>query len=480
MRVLLAALLLALVPGSGAFGQQADSLAPPTPPPSDTLRLGLSEAIARALQRSPEVGQRQAQLRYAEARHYQARISRYLPEFSLRTVHSLAPGLDNIPEGLPDDELYLAPEVENDWSLDALRPFNAGTIEFGQPIWTWGELSGSIEAARYGEDVEAAQIEEKELEVAFRTARLYYDVLLAQQLSRLTDEANEKLSRAEREVQNLLQEGDSTVSDADLFQVKISKQDFRRRVVELKQRRLTAVSGFSRQLFAPPGAAALPDTTLLDPLAFEVRPLSEYVEIAMQNRPELAQARSGVAARAAQVEVEKSAYYPKLFLGGRFGQRYAAGRPNQESAYIGESFVGSTTEAAFSLRQNLNFFQTRAQVEQAEAQLNEVRFQQEAARQLVPFEVEQAYRDLVAAKGALQAQDRAYDLSKEWERVEQTNADLGFGSTDDLISATQARLQLQVSYYQAVHDYNVAAMRLLRVIGLLNEPQQAGTLVELP
>jgi outer membrane protein TolC len=466
--------------GDTTRAARADSLAPPVARPGDTLRVRLPEALARSLARSPEVDRREAELAHAQARHRQAKASRYLPELSLSTVHSVAPGLDRsqVPEGVGDDELYLAPEVENDWTPGALRPFNGVTLEFGQPVWTWGELDGSISAARASENVESARIEAKELEVAFRTAELYYDVLLARQLSRLTGEARSRLRQAREEVKTRLQEGDSTVSRADLFQLRRQQQEFRRRVVNLKQRRLTAASGLGRQLFAPPGTAVLPATSFLEPVGFEVRPLSHYVDVALENRPQIQQAEAGVEARTALVEVERSNYYPKLFIGGRFGQRYAYGRPNQESAYIGENFVGSTTEAAFSIRQDLSFLTTRANVEQAEAELAEVRAQRRAARQLVPFEVEEAWRSLVSAKGALQARNQAFGISQEWERFEQTQYDLGFGSTDNLTSALQARLQSQIAYYEAVRDYNVAVMKLLRVTGLLNEPQQVGTLVE--
>jgi outer membrane protein TolC len=476
------AFLFAAAPAQSQDAPAGDSFAPPVPIPGDTLRVDLFEAIARSLRESPEVDRRRAELDFAQARHYEARASRYLPELSVNTAHSFAPGLDlsEVPPDVPRDGLYLVPEVQNDWSIGALRPFNAITLQFGQPVWTWGELEGSIDAARHGERVEAARVEEKALEVAFRTAELYYNVLLTQQLSRLTGEARSKLDRAEREVRSLVEAGDSTVTDADLFQLQISQQEFQRRVVELEQRGQTAVSGLGGQLFAPAGTAALPVTPFLEPVGFEMRPLGEYVDLALANRPELRQAAAGVEARAALVEVEQSNYYPKLFVGGRFGGRYAAGRPNQESAYIGESFIGSTTEAAFSIRQDLSFFTTRAQVRQAQAELDEVRAQREAARQLVPFEVEEAWRSLISAQGALQARDRAFDLSKEWERLEQTNYDLGFGSTSNLTRALQARLQAQIGYYEAVRDYNVAVMRLLRVIGLLNEPQKVGTLVDLP
>ena len=487
--LLVVVVLVAAGPATPAHPQQtpADTLAAPAdtlapaPAPQDTLRVGLFEAVARSLRKSPEVARRRAQLDHAQARHYQAKASRYVPELSVNTVHSLAPGLDRsgVSDGIPDDGLYLDPSVENDWTPGALRPFNGATIEFGQPVYTWGELEQSIDAARHNETVESAGIEEKALEVAFRTAELYYNVLLTRQLSRLTGEARSKLSRAEREVRQLLQEGDSTVTDADLFQLQIQQQKFRRRVVELRQRRRTAAGGLRRQLFAPAGTAVLPSTPLLEPVGFEQRPLDFYVDRARKNRPELEQAAAGVEARQALLEVAKSNYYPKLFIGGRFGQRYAAGRPNQESAYINENFVGSTTEAAFSIRQDLSFHTTRANVRQARAELAEVRAQQRAARQLVPLEVEEAWRNLASARGALEAQDRAFQLGKEWERLEQTNYDLGFGSTENLTSAIQSRLQLQIDYYRAVRDYNVAVMKLLRVVGLLNEPKKAGTLVDL-
>lgn len=445
---------------------------------ADTVTFDLRGALARSLAVSPEVGQREAQREFAEARRAEARASRFLTDFKATTAHSIAPALD-IPEDntFERDELYLNPDVDNDW--DNVRPFNRIEVEAVQPLWTWGELGGSIRAAKAGVDVEAAEVEGKELEVALRTGELYYNVLLAESLSRLTDEAGNTVARAKREVQRLLQEGDAGVDDADLFQVQITEQEFQSRVAEVTQRLWLARSALARQLFLPEGTAALPDTSLLLPLDFALDSLAVYMDLALRHRPELAQAAAGLTARSALVDVARSHYYPKLFLGASATYAYAAGRERQESAFIGDPFLSNSTRIGLGLRQRLNFFQTSARVEQAEAELSEVRFQQEAAQQLIRFEVEQAYRDLRVAEAALAARDSSLQISKEWLRIELINFDLpGLGDTENLIDAVRANLELQAAYYEAVRNYNVAVLRLLRTTGLLNEPEKVGMLID--
>lgn len=477
---LFALVLLAAPLDRAAFAQETPRLAAGgNAVAGDTVMLGLRSALARSLAVSPEVGQKEAQREYAEARSYQARASRFLTEFSANTAHSFAPGL-YIPPGTPLEKnaLYLNPDVENDWSLGALRPFNAFEIELGQPIYTWGELSGNIDAAAAGVGVEEADMRSTALEVAFRTAQAYYNLLLTESLRRLTGEARSDVERAKREVQRLLNEGDPDVSDADLFQVQLAEQEFLRRVAEVNQQRQLAGSALARQLFLPEDTAVRPDTSVLRPLAFQRDSLAAYTALALENRPELAQARAGLAARAAQVRVARSDYFPKLFFGGSYSTRYAAGRPNQESAYIGESFVGNSVQVGLSLRQNLSFFQTDARVEQARAQLSEVRYQQEAAQQLVRFEVEEAYRTLAIAEAALASRDTSLQLTGDWLRTEQVNFDLDLGDTGNLVDAVQANVQARAAYFEAVKNYNVAVLRLLRMVGLLDAPSKLGTFVD--
>lgn len=444
--------------------------------PRDTVTLNVEAAIQRALEISPEVEAVAADMAFAEARYSLARASRFATEFNATTAHAVAPGLDIPDPELPREALYLDPNVRNDW--EDLRPFNRLEVNLLQPIYTWGELGGNIRAAKSGVAVEAAAVRSTALEVALRTGELYYGVLLMNELARLTDRAGDIVDQARREIRRLLDEGAEDVDDADLFQVQITEQEFLRRVVEVEQRQQTARSALARQLFLPEGTVVVPAQDVLTPLPFTLDSLETYMAVALEQRPEVAQAAAGIEAREALVTVARSHYFPKLFLGVEARYSYAAGRYRQPNPYISDPFLGRSVRAGFGLRQQLNFAQTRARVEQAEAELNEVRFQQEAAQQLVLFEVEEAYRNLIIARAALASRERALTISKEWLQTEYINFDLELGDTENLVRAVQANLELEASYYEAVQRYNVAVLRLLRATGTLVRRAESGTLVD--
>ncbi|PSQ83840.1 MAG: TolC family protein, partial [Bacteroidetes bacterium QH_2_63_10] len=384
---------------------------------------------------------------------------------SLNTASSFAPGLSNVPPGTPDDELYLNPNVENDWSLGALRPFSRVEIVARQPLFTWGELSGSIEAARHGVDVEEARVDQKALEVAARTGEIYYNVLLTQALNRLADRTTQVVDRAKKEINRLLDEGNEDVDQADLFQTRLTEEEVKRRVVEVEQRQATARSALRRQLFLPEGTAVRVAEDELQPLNFSMHPdsLDHYIQLGLRNRPEVEQARAGVKAREALVDVEQSNYYPKIGVQASLSQSITLPeRPNPDNAFVGDSFMGTGTQTGIGIQQNLNFGQTTAKVEQAKAELEEVEHQQ----------------TLVVAKTAFESRDRSTTISGEWLRTEQINFDLGLADTENLVKAVRADLEARARYNEAVKQYNVAVLKLLRATGTLTDRVQNGTLID--
>jgi outer membrane protein TolC len=486
-RVLAAVLAAVLVVGVAPFDVQAQSApssspaAPVSGASADSVTLSLAGAVQRSLEVSPEVDQRRAARNFAEARLGEARQSRYLTSFTASTAHSLAPSLD-VPSSVTQNPraYYLNPEVENDWTLDALRPFTRFEVRAEQPLYTWGELSGSIRAARHGVDVEAAEIDQKTLEVARRTGELYYSLQLVQALKRLADETGDVVDRAKREVQRLLDEGAEDVDQADLFQVRLTEEEYKRRLVEINQRLETARSAVRRQLFLPDDTVVETEDSELTPVDFSMHPdsLDYYVEVGLRNRPVLDQANAGVKARKALLDVEKSDYYPKLGMQVTYAYQYTPGRPQQESAYVNDAFNGNSTRTGIGIQFDLDFVQTRKRVDQARAELNEVRYQREAARQLVRFEVEDAYRNVLITEEAVASRDRALTVTEEWLRNEQINFDLDLGDTENLVEAVRANLEAEARYYEAVKAYNVAVLDLLEATGILADRLQRGTLVE--
>jgi outer membrane protein len=452
------------------------SLVPARSNAQDTLFVSLSSAVARSLEISPEVRAKAAKADYAEARYNLARASRFLTEFNATSAHSTAPALDN-PNNAAAKELYLDPDVRNDW--EDLSMFNRIEFSAVQPIWTWGELGKSIDAAMAGLQVEEAAVMETTNEVALRSAQLYFSLQLTEALARLTTEAGDIVEQAKKEIDRLIEEGDEGVDDADLFQVQITEQEFLQRVVEVEEGRKTARAALSRQLFLPDAQSVAVESTLLNPVVFDLESLESYQAVALAQRPELARASAGLEARNALVDVAKSNYYPKLFLGLSGRWSYAAGRERQPNPYISDPFLSRSLQVGFGLRQNLNFAQTKAKVSQAEAEASEVRFQGDAARQLVLFEVEEAYRNVIIAQAAVTSREEALQISKDWLRMEQVNFDLDIGDTENLVKAVRDNLSLRAARQDAVYKYNIAVIRLLGKTGTLIPTLEAGTLVGL-
>ncbi len=442
----------------------------------DTVRVNLESAISRSIEISPEVRAMQAKANFSEARYSEARASRFLTDFTATTAHAMAPAIDN-PNDTPDNRLYLDPDVRNDW--DDLSAFNQIEFEAVQPIWTWGQLGSSVKAARSGIDVDLAAAQGEEVKVALRTGEMYYALLLTEALSRLTTEAGDIVERATKEIDRLIEEGAADVDYADLFQVQITEQEFLQRVVEVEESRATARAALSRQMFLPEGQTVDLENRILNPIDFSLETLGTYQQRALGSRFELDQISAGVGARNALVDVARSDYYPKFFLGISGKWAYAADRERQRNPYVGDPFLSRGVRAGFAFRQNLNFAQTRSKVQQAEAQLSEVTFQGDAARQLVLFEVEQAYRNVIIARAAYEAREEALRISKNWLRDEEINFDLEIGDTENLVKAVQGNLALRAQREEAVHDYNVAVIRLLEKTGTLIDALEDGTLVGL-
>ncbi len=461
-------ILLSISSSSVLYAQQPVAVA-------ETLFVDLGSAVRRALHQSPEVMAVASKRDFAAARWDFARSNRFLPEFKVNTAHSLAPGLKGIGD-TPTDLLYLDPDVRNDW--DKLSMFNRIEAEAVQPIYTWGQLSGSIQAARQGLSVESEGLRTKEAEIALRTGELYTSVLLAEELFRLTGRIGEVLGQAKREIQRLLDDGAEDVDDADMFQVQLSELEFQRRVVEVTEQRKTANMALRRQLLIHDDIVIVSKETTLAPLPFMLDSLSVYFDYAMENRPELAQAKAGLMARQALVKVAESDLYPKLFLGLSANISGAAGRYRQPTPYLGDPFVSRSLQAGIGIRQNLNFLQTRARVEQAQAERNEAKYLGEAAELLVLFEVEEAYRNFKIRLAAMEAQDESLRLSRDWLFTEMNNFEFDLGDTENLVRAVQASLQLEAAYYEAVKNHNVAVLKLLNACGVLVKQSQGGTLVE--
>jgi len=444
-------------------------------PHTDTLHIDLKQVLEQTLSVSPDIRAARSVVRLANARYDFALRSRFLPDAKVLTSFAAVPGIEN-PNNTPLNELYLDPDVRNNFGQ--FSPYAESEISLLQPIYSWGALRGSIQAASASADLENARAQETMLRASLRAARLYYNVLLTNELSRLADRAGNVVKMAIHEINRLLEEGNPDVDDADRYQVLITQQEYERRIVEVNQQRQIAHVALRRQLLVEDSIQVVPSQDALEPLVFEVDNLEYYQQRALMYRPEILQAHAGLSATQALVRVAKADYYPQTAAGLMFSISGASNRIRQKNPYISDGFKRTSVRAGIGFIQKLNFGQTRARVAQAEAQRSSVEHLSIAAEQQVLAQIEQSWRQVSIEKVALAAQDSSLAISKEWLRIEQINFDLGLGDTENLVDAVQTNLTSEANYYEAVRRYNMSLIELLANAGILT--QEIDSLTEFP
>src|SRR5690606_31419613 len=167
---------------------------------------------------------------------------------------------------------------------------------------------------------------------------------------------------------------------------------------------------------APPGFDVREDG--LDPFVIDggLRPLADYREIAIRERPEAHMARAAVEARKAQEKLARSNFLPDLGLvvGVGFAVSNAVDR-DMNRLYYQDRFNYSRVTAALAMRWRWDFHNDAFDLQKARAELRAQEYQREGAKLLLGQDVTRAYEDVVEADERIALSRRATELS--WQLV---------------------------------------------------------------
>lgn len=429
----------------------------------DTLRFSYHDFINQGLEHSSVLKAENRSVDLAQNRLKRAKQNRILPSISLNTAHGLIPGVYS-PSGFSDGQLYLDPNLENDWEDWAV--FTQGEITALQPLVTWGAISNAIQAARSGAEAALYEYKIEEEKYLAQLVELYYSRLFAMELERLIENARSTLNQAERQLESMREEGDPDLDEADVYQFYIFKYEFESQVDEVRENTRFLNEAWKLALGIDQNVTLLPEKNFLDPFQEEINDISFYEQQALLSRNELQGLGAAERAAVAGREVAQAAFYPTLFLGLNARLAYTPNRPRQTNPFIRNSTNYQTLSFGFTFRQNLNFAQNRNQLQRSDLQVRQVREFKDAAADGIRLEVNDRYRDVRIAESRMRNMRGAYSVSNEWLRNEQIDYDLGFGDVKNLVDAVKKNLELEVTYKQRIHEYNLRVARLWQASGL--------------
>lgn len=338
--------------------------------------------------------------------------------------------LTQIPVNLAHSAIFpsisaTATVTHNNQSTFAGRSFGSNTskglnADLRQLVYDGGKVIAQIHQAR-ANAVAGTETYDRQLQtLSFNVAQAYYTALQTQSAMQLAAQVVHQNEVQENLVRAQLRAG--TASRVDLATAQLPTAQARVALVRAQGQEATALAAFANTLgldadiaVAPLSAPTASSTTPLVP----VLSYDQAVARALLLRPDYLAAENSVMAAKYNVQVQRSGMYPTLNATASYG--------TNSTTVTGTNFRPSSSIGATLSIPLFDQGVTRAQTEQAQAQLDLAQSQLDQARLGVELNVRQALVGLVTAQGAV-AQAQA-ELAKAQEILKATQAQYRAGVT---------------------------------------------------
>lgn len=427
------------------------------------LVLGLDDCVRIALTTAPELGEAQADIDYTFSRLAEAKSNRY-PQIEVMTL------LGPAPQARRQD---ISPVVATDktFKFNELTWFGSADATLIQPLYTFGKISGNMQAATHGIEVDRSRKEQRTNEVVLKVREYYFGLMLARELKEVVLEVQETLDKARGKAQKMLDAGVNGVEEIDIFKLDAFSGEVAKYLEEAKKGEQLALAALKTRLGLPMSAQLEISSERLELDEALIPEFETYLGKARSRRPEFRQIAEGLKARSALVEAAQANYYPDIFLGGLFSWAYAEDRDRIHNPYINDRFKHLNGGLALGARWKLDFGITGARVAGERAQYNRLLSTKEFADTNIPLQIRKYYLDLKEAENTVIATKSAYGNAKKWAVTAVANFDFGLGPAKEILEALQVYARMRAAYFQSIYNCHIARANLDYAIG---EPVPAG------
>ena len=198
-------------------------------------------------------------------------------------------------------------------------------------------------------------------------------------------------------------------------------------------------------------------------------PVSELVEHALQQRPDMIAAVANIHAKEADISQIRASYFPKLSAVGNLGygeERLSLGRNNNFDAGAPTFGGGLAVEVPL-----FDGFLRREELSAAESALGEANSQLQQSSDQAVREVWQAYTDLHTAINSETAADALVKASQEAYEAVLSSYKQGFSTYTEVVTNETRLTSARNSLFQSRSAIHTAATALALALGDLAQPE---------
>jgi len=424
----------------------------------DTLRISITEAVVRALEKSEEIAAARAMADRAASQVTQA-TSAALPQLtgSLTYNRAIKTIFDDIDFGPPADS---ADDSTSDLFSDL--PFGRpntyiATVQLTQLLFAGGSVGAARQVARRFRSAAEDQFTETELELTLQVRVTYLNAIAAQILNEIAVESQRVAFAHLQQVESFHQAG--TASEFDLLRARVDYENRDPAVVQSANAAELALLELKRLVNVP---AELPVvlTTKEGPGMVEVD--QQLLASLVEERPILHAARETVLMRQAAISVYSGQRLPSLRLVGNLGfQAFPLD-------VTPPGFQEWREDWSISLAASwtpFDGFRTRGQIAEARAQLQQAEAEEAQLREGLEVGTAAAMAEYRMARAQIEAREQTVVMAER--ALELADARFANGLSTQLEVSDAALLldEARVNRVQAMYDYIKALAQLERLSG---------------
>jgi outer membrane protein TolC len=417
----------------------------------------LQECLSLAERNHPLLWAARARLAQVRAQLDEARWTPY-SYWSTGAHYGVLPPLGGTPFYNAVPRSLLNEGIGSNW-----QPFLQFWVNGTLPLYTFGKIESIQRAATAQVRYNEWDLEKTRQQIRMDVRRAYFGLMLARDAIYIADDVLSKLNASLDKITSAMEKGDTRYEEADRIKLELNRDELRARIADANKGAAFANAAL-RFLTGVQTAFDIPDEPLKRP-DVTIGPIVRYLTAARLFRADVNLARSGVAARKAQVDFARANMLPNFGVGVGFTYNVAPGATPQNTAWIGDPYNGFGAAFAFGVDWPLDLLPRSARVRQAESQLEEARAMERYALGGVAVEVEQAYAAVIEAKTREESWEHGEHRAKKWISSVQDAIDLGTKDERFLLEPLRNYVYARAFHLQALMDLNISLSDLARVTG---------------
>ncbi len=336
--------------------------------------------------------------------------------------------------------------------LNAEQDYTLAEMRLQWLVCDFGRRMGHYNQAGLAADIAELQTQRAYQTIAHEVATAYYQVLRVRSLRRI---ATESVRRATDDVdvaEKLARGG--VIEREKLLRAKVALAQAQRLLDAAEEGEAIAVAALNLAIgLNASSSTEVVDTTDVPPFTMS---LADCLQSAVACRREFQVARKSVAVAQEGSRAARADFAPKIVAEGdllKFDQTSSGGH-----AGLGLGFIKLEWGLFEGGRRVAELHEEGSHIREAMAQTDSI-------ADTIAFEVNQAYRQLIAARKGIDLSRPAVEQTLETYRLVVVRARQGDATPAELTDAQAAVTRAQQDYYNSIYDYLTALARLQYAMG---------------